>query len=376
MRIGIDARYLSHGIMGGINSYLRNLLPVLFSAASDHHIFLYADTKRSFELTKIPGHITLRLLPYRNTLSSLQFDFFMRREMEKDKLDIVHFPANYGFGPKNVRSIITLHDEINIMPLHKIISGHPKKASTILMMMYLHLCTRAAVRRVNWVITISEYAREQILRWGLMPKEKVRVIYHGTPHDSVRIENADEIKKVREAFDLKKAVVLADALKNPGVLVRAWERLPTTIRSEAEIIFFSRSEIVRPDVHQATEAGFAKLLVKPERKDLITLYNIARVFVFPSWIEGFGIPLLEAMSCGAPIIASDRGSIPEIMGNAGFVIDAEDDIKLAEYLEILLTNPKEHERLRELGFSRVKKFTWEESAKQLLKTYQELLQQE
>lgn len=375
MRIGIDTRYLSHGIMGGINSYLRNLLPALFDVAEDETFILYADTKSPFELADLPAHVILRLLPYKNAISSLYHDFSINQAMAADQIDIAHFPANYGFGPKHSSTAITLHDEINIMPLKEIIRGHPKKAKTIMMMTYLHFCSRSAVQKANRVITISEYARKQILRWGLLPAEKVVAIPHGKPRDIWLIEDAHELERVRQLFKLNKKFVLADALKNPGVLVRAWERLPETLRKEKEIVFYSRSEDVRDDVHRGVDAGFAKFLVRPGRRELNALYSMADVFVFPSWIEGFGIPLLEAMVCGAPIIASDRGAIPEVIGEAGLIIDAEDDVALADHLVMLLTSREERERIRKLGFERVMKFTWEASATHLLKTYHGILAQ-
>ena len=99
---------------------------------------------------------------------------------------------------------------------------------------------------------------------------------------------------------------------------------------------------------------------------MAALYSAASAFVFPSWVEGFGIPLLEAMTYGAPIIASDRGSIPEVAGAAACFVDAEDDAALAEILWRVLTEPHEAERLRALGRERVAQFTWQRSAEQTL----------
>lgn len=307
MRIGIETHYLSHGILGGINSYLRNLLPALFEVAADHTIFLYADTKKSFELDDLPGNVVLKLVPYRNALSSIYYDLNLKKFMASDKLDVVHFPSNYGFGPKAARAVITLHDEINIMPLGRILRGHPKDIRTIVMMTYLHFCSINAVRKADLIVTISDYARRQIIQWGSLPERKVIAIHHGRPVNVQRVEDAKEFERVKQLYNIKKNIVLADALKNPGVLVRAWRLLPEEIREDKEIVFFSRREDVRPEVHEAVKEGFAKLIVRPERKDLNVLFSMTTVFVFPSWIEGFGMPLLEAMECGAPIIASDRG---------------------------------------------------------------------
>ena len=106
MRIGIDARYLSHGLVGGVHLYLKNLLPELLRQCADQQVVLYADTKRPFELNDLPAHVTVRVLPYRNGVSSLIHDWVtLKRWMAEDRLDVAHFPANYGFAPAGARSV-------------------------------------------------------------------------------------------------------------------------------------------------------------------------------------------------------------------------------------------------------------------------------
>lgn len=119
--------------------------------------------------------------------------------------------------------------------------------------------------------------------------------------------------------------------------------------------------------------GHARLLIRPSREDLIVLFSNAQAFVFPSWIEGFGLPILEAMTCGAPFIGSDRGSIPEVAGNAGLIVDAEDDATLAHHLQTLLTNPAEQERLRQLGYTRSAQFSWRRTAEGILACYEQVV---
>ena len=150
MRIGIDARYLSHGLVGGIHTYLANLLPELIREADEHQFYLYADTKRDFEILDLPPNVILRQLRWSGSLSSIYHDLFMKRVMEKDKLDLIHFPANHGFGPSGVRKVITLHDEINIMPWREIIKGHSKNLRTMGMMTYLHFSTLVALRNADF----------------------------------------------------------------------------------------------------------------------------------------------------------------------------------------------------------------------------------
>jgi glycosyltransferase involved in cell wall biosynthesis len=105
---------------------------------------------------------------------------------------------------------------------------------------------------------------------------------------------------------------------------------------------------------------------------LIALYSLAEAFVFPSWIEGFGIPLLEAMACGAPVIASDRGAIPEVLDGAGRIGAAEDADALARHLEQVLEHPAEATRMRARGFARSREFSWSESARRIFCGYESI----
>lgn len=370
MRIGIDVRYLSHGLVGGVHTYVANLVPALIELAVDHQIFLYADTKRPFELSNLPKRVTVHYLPYKNGLSSIYHDLFMKRVIAQDGVEVVHFPANYGFGPANVPTVVTLHDQINIMPWFDIIRGHPKNARTFLMMSYLHYCSRAMLRQVRLIVTVSEYARRQINRYSGINMQRIIPIPHAPTSDLRRIEETAVLADIRQRHNISKPFVLADAIKNPAVLVRAWQRLPLDLQTKHQIVFFSRRPDPLPVVHEAVAAGIAQLLIRPSRQDLIGLYSQAQVFVFPSWIEGFGIPILEAMTCGTPVIASDRGSIPEVVGDAAMIIDAEDHEKLADYLIRLLEQPAEREHWRQLGFVRSAQFSWESIAQQYLDTYQ------
>jgi glycosyltransferase involved in cell wall biosynthesis len=373
MRIGIDVRYLSHGLLGGVHTYEACFIPALIALADLQPIFLYADTKHPFELSNLPANVTVRYLPWKNGWSSIQNDWFMRETMAQDHLDVVHFPANYGFGPKNVPTVITLHDEINLMPWLKIMSGHPKKVRTLALMTYLHVCSLAALRQANLILTVSDYARRQIAHYGRLNPEKIIPIPHAPPSGLGRIESSDTLNEVRTRLGIKRPFILADALKNPAVILQAWMQLSAELRSNHQILFFSRRLDPPQEVLRAVAEGTAQLLVRPSRTDLFALYNLAEVFLFPSKMEGFGLPLLEAMTCGAPVIASNRGSIPEVAGGAAYLIDAEDSQALAGYLTLLLTSPAEAHRLREMGYRRAAQFSWKRTAQGILEGYQTAL---
>jgi glycosyltransferase involved in cell wall biosynthesis len=349
-----------------------HFVPPLLELATSHELVLYADTKRPFELSRVPDNVTVRMLDWRSPLSSVYHDLFLRHVAARDKLDVLHFPSNYGFAPRGTRSVVTLHDAINILPLREIVRGHRKRPSTIAMMTYLHYCSLASIRKADLVLTVSHHAARDIARHtGLRPDRIVPIPHAPTP-DLRPISDPSELDSVRARYRLPRAFVLADALKNPAVLIRAWRRLPVQLRRDTQIVFFSRRPDPLPVVHEAVAAREARLLVSIPRSDLIALYSMANAFVFPSWIEGFGLPILEAMTCGAPVIASDRGAIPEVVGDAGLIMDAEDSETLAQYLSRVLSEPDLARDLRERGFRRAAQFSWSATAERMLTAYQDV----
>jgi glycosyltransferase involved in cell wall biosynthesis len=373
MRIGIDVRYLSHGLVGGVHTYIRNLVPELLRQSVGHQVFLYADTKAPFELGELPDHATLRLLPYRGAVSSIAHDLTLGRAASRDGVELLHFPANVGLPGPGIRSVLTMHDAINLLPLREIIRGHPKSPRSVSMMIYLHVASRAACRRAARALTVSEYAAGEIAALGRVNPARIVVVPHAPTGDLRRIDDPAALDALRARYDLEKPFVLADGLKNPATLVRAWRLLPESLRAGRMIVFFARRPEVAPIVNEAVAAGQARLLINPPRADLIGLYSLADAFVFPSWIEGFGIPLLEAMACGTPIIASDRGAIPEVVGEAALLADAEDAPTFASHLAAVLGKPGVARLLRGAGYARVAQFSWGRSARRTLDCYEELL---
>jgi glycosyltransferase involved in cell wall biosynthesis len=240
------------------------------------------------------------------------------------------------------------------------------------MMTYLHLCSRAALRRADLLLTVSEHARREIARRSGFDPHRIVAIPHAPAPGLCRVSDAATRSAVAEHHQIRRRFVLADALKNPGTLVRAWRMLPARLRASHQIVFFARRPDAPAIVIEAVERGEAQLLVQPSQADLIALYSMAEAFVFPSWIEGFGIPVLEAMTCGAPVIASDRGAIPEVAGGAALIADAEDAHAFAEHIARVLTDSRVAEELRQRGSARAAQFSWETTAGRILQTYEQV----
>ena len=371
MRIGIDARYLSHSLVGGVHTYVSLFVPALIDRARNAEIILYADSKAAFEIdaAALPPNVRVEILAYHNLWSAFKLDLTLRNVMAADRIDVAHFPANFGFAPPGTRSVLTLHDAINIMPLWKILWGHEKKLRTMGMMTYLHFATTRAVQSADIVITVSEYSKREIVRRSGLSEDRVIAVKYGPAPIFQRIEQRASLDEVRARLRVQRPFLLADAIKNPGVIANAWRRLPEALRASHQMLFFSRIADPPAPVMEMVAAGHAQVLIRPNRSDLVALYNMAEGFLFPSLYEGLGLPPIEAMKCGAPVIASDRGSVPEVVGDAGIVIDAVDDEALATAITRLLQDYTFRRELQMRGFARAEEFSWPKPADRILDAY-------
>lgn len=365
LRIGVDARYLSHGLVGGVHTYVASVLPAMLAAGAHHRFVLYADGKRPFELAA-PAHATVRTLPWRHAGSSIWTDWWrLTRWMARDRIDVAFFPANQGFGPTSAATVITLHDALNLLPLSETLraAGHAATPRSRAITVYLRAICAASVRRATSLVTMSTYSRETIVAASGRSPDDIAVVPHGAP-PALPVDDA-AVARTLAAHGIRQPYVLADGLKNPGVILRAAARLAGE-GTRCQYVFFARHAGVLPVLSTAVARGQATLLVRPATAELAALYRGAAIFAFPSWVEGFGIPLLEAMQYGAPVVASDRGAIPEVAGDAALYVDAEDDAGLADRLRRLLASSGEADALRARGRARVADFTWARSGRQTL----------
>jgi glycosyltransferase involved in cell wall biosynthesis len=372
MRIGLDVRYISHALTGGVRSYVYHLARELPRCAPECEFFFYADAKAPFELKDLPGNVALRVLPWRNPLSSVRNDFVIGRWMEKDHVDLAHYPANYG--PRvNVPVVLTLHDTLNLFPMSQHLRGFGRRPRQVALMLYLGRMTRATMSWASHVITVSEHARQDIAARGQYQLDRITAIHEAASDSFSRITDQRLLERARRRFDLRPQIVLADGIKNPAAVIDAYSRLPEALRCSTQLVFFSREAVPRLAVAAALEKWDVRFIPQPSTEDLVSLMNLASVFAFPSWYEGFGIPLVEAMQCGTPIVCSSRGSIPEIVGEAGLVFDLEDPARFVAHLQSLLENQRLRSELGDRALSRSKCFSWRRSALQTLQVYRQVV---
>jgi len=372
MRIGLDARYISHGLTGGVRSYVYHLARCLPLVSPAEQFVYYVDDKAPVEVTGLPPNVVVRTLPWNSLLSSLINDRQIARWMERDRIDVAHFPGNYGPAGRYAL-VVTVHDGLNLFPLREHLRGFGKRPRQVALMTYLGYKTRRALREADAVITVSDDARHDIARRSGRPDGSMAVIHEAAADEFTVIGDAAALREAQARFELGNLVVLADGIKNPQAAIDAFLALPGDLRGEAQLVFFSREATPRPPVAQAMRLPGIRFLARPSTADLVLLMNTAAVFVFPSWYEGFGLPLVEAMRCGTPVVASSRGSIPEVVGGAGLLFDLETPDVFAGHLRSVLASPAVRSDLRARSLARAAAFSWQATAGRTVEVYRRAL---
>ena len=242
------------------------------------------------------------------------------------------------------------------------------------------------ITKAERIIAVSESTKKDILKYFRYPEEKIKVIYLGVDHSIYRIyENIEEIKsrikriyKIGNNENILLYVGAEQPRKNLNTLIKAFYRLKKTM-PETKLIKVgipywkgSREKLLKliTQLNLQRDVIFTEFV--PE-KELPLFYNAADIFVFPSYYEGFGLPLLEAMACGCPVITTNKASIPEIVGNAAIKLDNPfDDELLAMCMREVLTDEELRRDIVKRGLKQVKKFSWEKYASDVYEIYKEV----
>lgn len=267
--------------------------------------------------------------------------------------------------------VLTLHDFSWL--LHP--QWHPAERVA-----YLHKVFFPGVERAARIITGSRFIRDQGVELCGVAPSRIEVIYHGVDHALFRPYPREELEAFRRHRGLpQKFLFFAGTLEPRKNLVRlldAFAELPHRVRSEYALVLGGAKGWKDEAILQSLErmgSSVYSLGYLPSR-DLAFLYNLADLFVFPSLYEGFGIPPLEAMACGTPVVVGRNSSLPEVCGDAGAYVDAEDTASMAEVLEGLLEDPARREEMSRQGIAQAKKFSWEESARRHGEVFAALLE--
>jgi glycosyltransferase involved in cell wall biosynthesis len=246
--------------------------------------------------------------------------------------------------------------------------------------LYLSTLTRLSCRRARRVIAVSQATADEVVRLLDIPAGRVDVVPHGVEHARFRLLPSVQVEAFRREKGLPERFVLfvgtLEPRKNLITLVEAFARLQALWGTAHLVIAGGKGWYYQEIFERVEELGLGKAVhwvgFVPGA-ELPLWYNAATVFVYPSLYEGFGMPLLEAMACGTPVIASATSSLPEVVGDAGLLVPPHDVTELADTLERLLVDADWQAELSQRGRARASTFTWDATAHATVACYRRAL---
>ncbi|MFA6534145.1 MAG: glycosyltransferase family 1 protein [Patescibacteria group bacterium] len=375
MKILIDARLYGVKTAKGLGRYLAEVVTGLETQdlANIYTILLYPDNWDEMAETARFKRI---LAPWR--WYSLAEQFYLPGLIRRQKPDLAHFP--HFNAPLFYRGpfVVTIHDLI--LRRHHSRRASTRGAAAFWLKRILYLWTiGSAIRRAKKIITVSQFTKDEILRFYPVAPEKIEVIYNGLAAlgGDLGDENSDKNALLR--YNINKPFLLcvgnAYPHKNLEKLLAAFREIQKTW--DGQLVLVGGSDYFQERLKAGLENfGLNKDSVlfpgQLSDSDLAGLYRAAALYVFPSLYEGFGLPGLEAMSCGLPVACSDIPCFREIYGAAAEYFNPAVVGDITRTIKALLANPARQAELRRLGREQVKKYSWAESVKRHLAVYREV----
>jgi glycosyltransferase involved in cell wall biosynthesis len=350
---------------GGIGRYTFELINALSNAGAQLTVLQAGRAQNGSTTLALPG---AGLLPGLLTIGQLEIGWLARQK----QLDLVHDPT--GVFPlllTGARRVVTIHD---VFPYIS------PKTSTLAERLIYRYWLPVALRRADAVITDSQCSKADILHYLRLKEAQVTVI-PAAAGDCYRPLPESQVEPVLHRHAIQRPYILyvgsIEPRKNLLRLLQAYARLRETAPQWRLVIVGARNIWLSSPLLKEIEMMNLKPWVQftgyiPET-DLPALYNGADLFAFPSLYEGFGLPVLEAMRCGAPVVTSNLSSLPEVAGDAAILVDPYNVDAIASAMLLALTAPGLAQDLQRRGLEWSKGFTWERTARQTLAVYQNVL---
>jgi glycosyltransferase involved in cell wall biosynthesis len=365
MRVAIDARKL-HDF--GIGTYIRNLLRQLARLDQTTEYVLLSRQADMGVAAQLGLNFRAVLEPAANY--SIREQIHVPWVLLRERPDVFHAPHYVLPTAVPCRSVVTIHDCIHLMFPQYL----PNRGAHA----YARAAMWSAVRRSDCILTVSEASKRDILHFFTVPPEKIVVVTNAIDERFWITPPEEDVARVRERYQLEQRFVLyVGNIKPHKNLVRLIEAFDILRRGELDDLKLliigdeiSKLPALRRAVHSHKLHKHVRFLGYLPDETLAILYRLASVFVFPSLYEGFGLPPLEAMASGTPVVTSNVSSLPEVAGDAAVLVDPYDVDSLVDGVRRVLTDQALAAEMRARGLVRAREFSWESSVLKIRDVYE------
>jgi glycosyltransferase involved in cell wall biosynthesis len=367
MRVAIDARKL-HDF--GIGTYIRNLLRQLARVDRQTEYVLLSRATDLDVAAQLGPNFRAVLEPSPNY--SLREQVHVPWVLRRERPDVFHAPHYVLPAAVTCRSVVTIHDCIHLM--------FPQYLPNKMAYAYARASMWTAVKRSDRILTVSEASKRDILHFFNVAPEKIVVVYNAIDDHFWLTPPDEEVARVRERYQLDHQFILyvgnIKPHKNLVRLIEAFAELRRTGFEELKLLIIgdeiSKLPSLRRAVHGHKLHKHVRFLGYVSDDTLRVLYRLASLFVFPSLYEGFGLPPLEAMASGTPVVTSNQSSMPEVTGDAAVLVDPYDVGSIVEGMRRVLADADLAADLRRRGPERAREFSWARSVEQTRTVYEQV----
>lgn len=368
MLIGIDGHRLCLRERQGLGVYSYNLLRSLSKIDKKNQYLIL--TSRQDELSLTPNFNFVNI-PALNEVIWEQVALPL--ELKKRALDLVHFTVNSAPVFYTGKMVFTIHDLAFSHYQYKVPGLYYQ-----LVRYYRRFLVPRIAKRAQAVITVSNHTKRELIERLGLKEEKVKVIPEAAGNSFHQIKDNEHLDKFRHRYSLPEKYILAlgslEPRKNTKGIIDAYAYLHKTKNLDHALVLVGVGKEARQKIktYLNSKKIFNRVIMLGylNSTDLNLLYNGAEVFIFPSFYEGFGLPILEAMACGTPVITSNVSSLPEVAGDAALLTDPNDIEDLAAAITTILSDESLRNKLKACGLKRSLEFSWEETAKKTLEVYE------
>ena len=373
MQIGFDATVLTRPTTSGVERYTRELIRRIVAEAPQHRFLLsYFRGPRDPRREVPTPHDNVAFRPIERVPLRLYRSLYMRHVappfdlLSRGRADVFMFPDFVRWPVLTRRSIIVVHDIAFARSPGYVPEGTRG---------FLGPSVPRSIAKANRVVAVSEFTKRELTARYAVEPDRIAVVPNAVDHGHFRPRTTSEIEAVIRMFEIDRPYVLMtgtlEPRKNVGGLLEAFASLPSPIRETHTVVLAGGAGWMDEEIHdtidrlrrdglRVIQTGYVGT------SDLPALYSGAAAFVLPSHYEGFGIPVLEAMACGTPVVTSSTTSLPEVAGEAAILVAPDDTAQLATAIQRVLVDPVLCDQLVERGLARARAFSWEASARAMI----------